>query len=768
MPHLHSTRAALGPTTSWPAALVLAVVGLAPLALSQEPTDDRSGQRSAEPDARRLGDRQEQGLSREQMWPAPNAEDWQRPCLVTWQRTWEDAVAVSRETGRPILVCINMDGEIASEHYAGIRYRQPEIAKLYEPYVTVIASVYRHTPRDYDEQGRRIPCPRFGGVTCGEHISIEPFLYEKFMDGKRIAPRHVMVELDGAETYDVYYAWDTASVFDTIRDGMANRNVPITQVRGDKTILERVESHDSRDRAAVETAYAEGDRELKRKLLEAALEHGDVASADLLRLAVFGLDGDLGRLAREALASNSTAPAPELISEALAAPIDAAEREALVAALERLGESSPRARTLAVVHTGLAGRSSDVDVDAWSRALQNEYSPAPMIAPQLLESRIAAQDEVLGSDDAASHLELAEAFLTQALDLDVDAERTQLLLIDARNTALEAERLGATGWRVDAALALASSRLGDVDEAHRRAARAVEDLPSGATSYNAAAVLELFAGMRWASIVNAVREKEDWPKQWLTDIHATCSVLARHPLGSDAHVVWHYDRLKWLGAKGQAARILDEGLERFPDSWELHDRLRTRALEEHGVAGLESVYDGWLANGDASRNLEWFAGYASIVAAEFHRRRGRDAEALAAYDRAVARYEAAIAKNPESRASADHYVAVALGGRARVAYEAGDDDRAVAELLRSFERSPESAATLDGLNLSAVDTAKMVRARLTESKRDDLRERLQAALDDLDPALLELPAYETADPGGAARDRDPARRGRGARGSSNP
>jgi len=46
-----------------------------------------------------------------------------------------------------------MDGEIASEHYAGIRYRNPDIAALYEPYVCVIASVYRHTPRDYDEQG---------------------------------------------------------------------------------------------------------------------------------------------------------------------------------------------------------------------------------------------------------------------------------------------------------------------------------------------------------------------------------------------------------------------------------------------------------------------------------------------------------------------------------------------------------------------------------------------------------------------------------------
>ena len=96
---------------------------------------------------------------------------------------------LSQQTKRPILVCVNMDGEIASEHYAGVRYRDPEIAKLWEPYVCVMASVYRHTPRDHDDQGRRIPCPRLGHVTCGEHIAMEAVVYEKFLDGKRISPR---------------------------------------------------------------------------------------------------------------------------------------------------------------------------------------------------------------------------------------------------------------------------------------------------------------------------------------------------------------------------------------------------------------------------------------------------------------------------------------------------------------------------------------------------------------------------------------------------
>src|SRR5262245_45249653 len=201
------------------------------------------------------------GMTTEKMWPAPTAADWKKPVLIECQRTWGDAVTVARETGKPILVCINMDGEPASEHYAGIHYRTPETAKLFEQYVCVIASVYRHTPRDHDEQGNRILCPRFGSVTCGEHIAIEPILYERFMDGRRIAPRDIMVELDGREVYDVFYAWDNKSVMDTLADGIATREQqPNTIVRGDRPIEERVASRDIKDRQAVEKAFQSGNR----------------------------------------------------------------------------------------------------------------------------------------------------------------------------------------------------------------------------------------------------------------------------------------------------------------------------------------------------------------------------------------------------------------------------------------------------------------------------------------------------------------------------
>ncbi|MHC4851216.1 MAG: hypothetical protein ACYTF5_04305, partial [Planctomycetota bacterium] len=553
-----------------------------------------------------------QRVNREEMWWAPTAADWKKPVLITWQRTFKDALKVSQETGKPILICVNMDGEIASEHYAGVRYRMPEVAKLYEPYVCVIASVYRHNPRDYDENGNRIPCPRFGGVTCGEHIWIEPGLFEKYFEGQRVAPRHIMVELDGKETYDVFYTWDTDSVFNAVRKGIAERRKDLTKQireRAERTIIERVLSRDSRDRTSVETAYREGDRATRRKLLEAAVANGKAEQIDLLRLAIFGLDVELNKLARRALAQSNSERAIALINEALRVPMDIAERDALIAALQRLGRSFPRARTLAAVHVGLASRSRAVDVKTWAKALAGTEKPAPkewtVLESQLEYKTAAAKTR---PDDADMRLELAEAALALAIDPETTKilaadprtapKYARLMFEDARRSALKARKLGAKGWRVDAVLAVAAYYLGDAKEAHTRAEAAVSTLPHGEQGWNAMAVLGIFAEARMAAIQSAQRENKEWPGQWLTDVHAAYAVLSRHPLGNDSQAAAHYDFLRSLGATDQAARILDAGLARFPDSAVLHERLRGRFLREKGVAGLEPGYEAMLREKD--------------------------------------------------------------------------------------------------------------------------------------------------------------------------
>ena len=715
-----------------------------------------------------------QAQGRAGIWYPPTAEDWKKPVLVTFQRTWEDAVAVAHETGHPILVCINMDGEPASEHYAGIRYRQPDIAKLYEPYICVMASVYRHNPRDHDDEGNRIPCPRFGSVTCGEHIAIEPFLYEKFMDGRRIAPRHIMVEFDGdgqpsAETYDIYYAMDTDSVFAAIGNGITERPIPTPPiVRGDRSIVERVASRDIADRAAVERAYQDGDSRMRRALLDAAVAHPDAAPDGLLRQAVFGLDLELSKLARQGLAKATSESAVDVIAEALRVPMDGSEREGLIGALERIGETSPRARTLSVVHRGLGAKVTSVDVDGWTKALAGGASYATAAEQHDSTARVEEYAAAVQErpDDPNARAAKAAALLAQAFDSSTARPRAaesatarklwQLTLEDARRNALEAERLGATGWDVDAPIALASQYLGDAETAQKRAEAAMKSLPTDATSWTTMAVVALFADGRQRAIREAVRTKQDWPQEWLTDVHAAYNVLARHPLARDLQVVSHYDFLVYLGAYGPAARTLENGLQRFPESWELHDRVRGQILADSGVDGLEPAYSQMLGKDSASENLRWFAGYASLVAAEFHRRKGELDDAIASYRRAIAHYDQWIATHEAERATADHYAAMAHGGLARVAFEQDDDATALAEVLSSFQRKPDAAASLDGLNLSTVDTARVLLRRLQVREQNELGKQLQDALDALDPKLLEPPAYE----------RDPA--GRQPRGGTAP
>ncbi|MCC7137230.1 MAG: hypothetical protein IT460_02230 [Planctomycetes bacterium] len=693
-----------------------------------------------------LGLREGPGVSREQMWRAPTAEDWKKPCLMTWQRSWDDAVAVAKETGRAILVCVNMDGEIASEHYAGVRYREPEVAAVYEPYVCVIASVYRHNPRDHDDEGRRIPCPRFGTVTCGEHIALEPVVFERFLDGVRVAPRHIMVELDGKETFDVYYANDTASVFDRIRRGTAERPpAPAPVVRGDRPLLERVASRDVRDREAVEAAYAAGDAATRKALLEAAARAADAAPTDLVRLGVFGVDPDLSRLARKALAASASPDATDLVIDALKVPAEPSERDDLLAALSRMGSTSPRARWLASVHRGLFAKSSSVDAAKWSAAGGSSYAP-PVPDWDALEAERARRVEAAKarSDDPAAMLAVAETSLDLAKEatnaFPDDPKQAGMfarhLYADARHLAAAAEKGGASGWKVDAILCIAAYRTSDHEEAYARAERAAKALPPGEPSWNAMAVLTIFAEARWKAITQAVKAKKEWPPEWLADVHAAYTVLLAHPLGTDTQVVWYHDFLVWLGADARATRLLEQALDRFRASAPLHERYRGRLLTDRGPDAVESAYDARTRAKEAVPADLWFAGLASNAVAEHDRRVGKPDAAVAAYGRAAARLEAAAAAVPAWKGAVDAALALVDAGRARLAFQRGDDAAALEAVLASFRRSPASAGTRDGLGITPGETAQVLLARLRAADRKDDVKRLEEALTALDPELL--------------------------------
>lgn len=244
--------------------------------------------------------------------------------------------------------------------------------------------------------------------------------------------------------------------------------------------------------------------------------------------------------------------------------------------------------------------------------------------------------------------------------------------------------------------------------------------------------------------------KKEWPAEWLADLHAAYSILAAHPYGSEPQAVMHYDFLKWLDARGEAESALTGALQRYPESWQLHARLRDFALAQHGVEGLESAYDAWMQREDAPRTLPWYAGYASLVAAEYQRRKAAPDEAIAAYDRCIERFELCVANAPETKANSDVYIALALAGQARVALEAGELARSLELLQAAFMREPGTAGTQDGLWLSGVATARTLRARLAEAGDTARVELIDAALEALPPEELERPEWDREVPGGSA------------------
>lgn len=684
-------------------------------------------------------------------WRSGTEEEWRKPVLITWQRTWEDALAVQKETGRPILICVNMDGEPASEHYASIRYRSPEVAKLYEPYVCVIASVYRHTPRDFDEQGRRIPCPRFGGVTCGEHIAIEPIVFETYFEGQRIAPRHIMVELDSSEVYDVFYANNVDSVLRTVTDGIAKRpgGTPPPVVRGDRPILDRVGSRDVADRAAVEAAWQQGDESLRRAIAAAAEKLGKDAPLDVLRMALFGLDPEAQKSARRALAQADQAYATDLLAEALKAPLEDAERESLVQALERIGEKSDRAQWLATSHRGLGAKSDSVDLKGWSRAAAADTGRAADSYSLDVRRRTVAAARKADPSDAKAALELAETSFELALDARRNAtDDLALAKMYARHTFGEARKAAEDAlahlppdapesWRAHAVIAAVEYHDGDPSKAYEPAERAVKLLKEGEPGSLAVHALTIFAEGRFKSIKAAVKEKKRWPARWLSDVNAAYSVLRRHPRGTDAQVLWHYDFLMWLWARDQAWNVLLEGVKRFQDSDGLHEKLRARVLQEKGADGLLATYVELAASSEAGADLVRNAATAARIAAEFHRRGRKPESAAPAYAASRELWQRALSLDPELKDAATRADSMLLAAEARLALEREDFEAATTLLERAIELRPDVTGSLDGLGLSAAMTSQELLAKLAAPAHEPLRERIRAALAKVDPALLE-------------------------------
>lgn len=715
---------------SFRAALLVAFALMGPAVGAQDPEGEvrqRTGSAPSD-DAFRMGSPAQlpEGMTEEQMWPAASAEGWKKPVLVQWQRSFSDAWKTARERNMPLMVVVNMDGEIASEHFAGVRYRDPATAAHMARYVCVIASVYRHTPRDYDERGERVLCPRFGSVTCGEHIEAERELYAKYFEGKRISPRHIVLDLEGQKVHDVFFSWDTQTVLTTFVRGAEGWDTP--EVRGDRSLAARVASADIADRVALEELYEGGDKNARTELLEALAADPSVAHVEVVRKALFGYDLELAGLARKALAKYETEEALDVVAEALKVPLDEAERRPLLETVARMAGGSKRAQALAALHEALRMQSTLVDAAKLGPIL------ATAGATPISASSAAARAENASSAEGA--LAFGEA-LVQLGWTSADRDFRAILVEDARAALERVDPATAPGRRAALASVLAAT-VGDSASARRLAVDAVEagvlaELPvdDGPRAFTAARALLAFADARQRAIRDAYRAGRPWRPEWLADAIAANAALAGTEVVDLRSATAHIDFLRWIGATANAAKQLDAWLERAPFAEALHTRLVERLLWDGGPAALVADYETRLAratDGESDPRLEGFAGYAFLVAAEHHRRRNEFDAAHAAYGRAL-ELHASQARHPEHADAARHYQCLALAGRARLALEAGELAASTTDLLAALSLRPESATAMDGLSLTPLATGLMLHARLLEAGDTARADELQRVLD---------------------------------------
>ena len=454
----------------------------------------------------------------------------------------------------------------------------------------VLAAGHAAEARAEHALGPRVVCPRFGSVTCGEHIAMEATptrststdsASRRGTSGSssrarrraRAAPRCSTCSTPGTRTRSSTPCVRASPTASRPSGGRAERPEPAGAAG----------SPDSRRREEVEALWAQGDRELRRSLLEAALAQGGAAPVELLRLALSSGDTELAALARRALAQAESPGAADAIIDSLDLPMPASDRQVLIEALARLGVDSPRARSIAQARSGLA-LPAKVDVEGWSSALAAQSSYEAAAAEPQRTERLSRQDEILASNHGQAHVELAESLLALA-EAEPDPQLARPLFLDAQRAASRAEALGAKGARSNSVLALAALSLGDTDEALRRLDDGVGSVAAVPGSRGAMEMLELFAQSRQAAIARAVRAGESWPPQWLADVDAAYSVLVQHPRGTDRQALMHYDFVNWFGADARAEQILEQSLTRFPGSFDLHDRLRARLCARAASTG---------------------------------------------------------------------------------------------------------------------------------------------------------------------------------------
>lgn len=705
--------------------------------------------------------------------PVPQSREVPLERQIRWQRSLEDAQAIAKAESRPILVVVNMDGESASERIVRERYRDPAWVAMTRPVTCIVASAFRHTPRDHDDQGRRIACPRLGEVTCAEHIALEPVLYDAYLGGERIAPRHALILPDGTKAFDLFLLFDLRELDKKLAESAKLAPPPSPSRPRRAALLEGAGARDHRGRLDFEErVLADASAPHVDEALDALGQAGDAGSIEVLRILVArGVSGPV--------AERVGAIAERL---GLGAPLAAAVRERLMGAgaypgapglgedaalLPLLDAGSPATRSLLIAYWALG---TEEDREPSGKALRLLLGAAEV---ERVVAAIAKEGGPLDLEEASSakpgesrpkpaeELPSAEALERELEDLDAALKQRpddpDLFARYGRTSLRLARR------RMEAGVAGAEFLLQD---AEHWLARAAEKRPKDAsvlierarTAYYLGKFEEEerlgheLAGLGPRDLVEAQRWIGDACARLLatrsggdsaveaTGIARGARALAAVVASPDADETDWISLSSFLGALGmrrEELAYLQFGVERLPESNALRQALNGR-LWSMGRIDLAPFKADWIAGRHPeSGACIWYAGYAHLLAAEDLRRGEQPDLAIEAYARASERFRKAIELAPQIEASSRHYLALCALGRGFAHLLAERQAAAAKSLVEAIGILPAVASARDGLDREAIDLL------------DGALEWRESGRSPVDPVAL-LQDLEAFDPGNAA------------------
>lgn len=648
------------------------------------------------------------------------------PPQIAWQPDLDAAVALAKERGRPLLLAFNMDGESASERIVREQYRDPDFVAAANRCVAVIGSVFRHNPRDFDEQGRRMLCPRLGAVTCGEHIALEPRLYE-LLQGERIAPRHAFLDASGATRFDLSLLFDLrdlevalAEAVKSAPEGAVDARPATPPIETWRQLFFATLRKESPNRKHVFTTLA--DNAIRLGIAERAGEIVRGALLDTPRLpagmAAAPVDGLLEMLARvdgknemsRFLLLSHRALNHVSAKEALAIAYDAAQCESIEKAV------------------AAAGGHVDVGVMlAYARAFRLEGKVAPKVNPPRgsVEEELARVQAAVGAldarpDDPAAMLELGRASLDCArakIDAGEDDGIT-LHLGDAEQYLRKASERLPDDLTIALDLVKVAWLRGDFTKQENLALEVAKKLPPlPDILHSEHTVVERALRepairhdvMRWvgdsAARMIDVRFGGD-PAAQIDGMLRGARVLllaAMSPL-SDA-VDWQsaISFFDVIGQRGQAWLIAEEGAQRLPAASEIRAAARRIAWKlgrpELGVEFSQREF----ARQPDFADHSWYLGVDLVQLAEWKRRMERPDEAIVEYQRAISAFRRCAELRPEYAASTRTQCALAAQGIGFAHLLAQRQVEAAEQLVAVAELDPSIFTTRDGLDRETVD-----------------------------------------------------------------